>query len=158
MKHHTYLWFNYRSFLNQQTVMTLGGLGSLTKPLLWVMVWNHQGQLRRMWWQIRVNFETCTLNSHSFGFNSAKPINHSTPNPHLLQHPPLSSCSDRWLLGVWVNTTQQLHKRAPLGSFWRGVPSQACRSAPGPAPHLGRCSERSTGGGQEDTLQYLKLM
>lgn len=59
-----------------------------------------------------------------------------TPNPHLLQHPPLSSCSDRWPLGVWVNTTQQLHKRALLGSFWRGVPSQACRSAPGPAPTL----------------------
>lgn len=69
------------------------------------------------------------------------PIDYEAPlsttlNAHLLQHPPLSSCSDRWFLGVWVNKSQQLHKRAPLGSFSLGVASQACRSAHVPAPDL----------------------
>lgn len=74
----------------------------------------------------------------------------TTLSAHLLLHPPLSSCGDRWFLGVWVNKSQQLHKRAPPGSFSVGVASQACRPAHGPAPHLQRWYGRSTGGATAD--------
>lgn len=90
---------------------------------------------------IKMNFITGSgklwdMQQSLFLVNYYKTTHSTSLNPHLLQHPPLSSCSDRWLLGVWVNKIQQLHKRAPPGSFWLAVPSQACRSAPGPAPTL----------------------
>lgn len=141
--------------------MTLGGRGSLTKPFIWVMVWIHQGQLRSMWWQVQLDFETSTFNNYSFGSKSAKPINHalySPPNPHLLQHPPLSSCSDRWLFGGLGEHNSTAAQKSPTGVLLTGCPLSSVPISPWPSPHLGRCFGRSTGGGQEDTLQCLKLL
>lgn len=135
MTHNTYLWFNYRYTLNQQTLMALRGLGFFDKTIYLSNSVNSSRTIKRnvitSTWRLRD-----IKHSLALIWQNSPTTHYSTPNPHLLQHPPLSSCSDRWLLGVWVNTTQQLHKRAPLGSLWQGVPSQACRSAPGPAPTL----------------------
>ncbi len=141
--------------------MTLGGLGSLTKPFLWVAVWIHQGQLQRTWRQVQVNFETCTFNSHSFGFNSAKPINHtlySTAQPPPPSTSPAFQLQWQVALGGLGEHDSTAAQKSPTGVLLTGCPLSSVPISPWPSPHLGRCSERSTGGGREDTLPYLKLL
>ena len=114
-------------------------LGSLVKPVILVLVWINQGQWGRIWSQVRVDFVHLSLQKVLILQNQTTQTHTHThysthPTPTSCSIPPLSSCSDRWLLGVWGEHDSTAAQRAPLGSFWWGVPSQACRSAPGPAP------------------------
>lgn len=100
------------------------------QPPLWATLWTHQEEFHNR-------------NSHTRGraivtLSSVllKKTPHSTtlnpPSASTSPHFPVAVTGGSW--GFWVNKTQQLHKRAPLGSFWLVVASQACRWAWGPAP------------------------
>lgn len=112
---------------------------------------------------IKMNFITGSgklwdMQQSLFLLNYYKTTYSTSLNPHLLQHPPLSSCSDRWLLGGLGEQDSTAAQKSPTGVLLTGCPLSSVPISPWPSPHLGRCSERSTGGRWEDTLQSLKLL
>lgn len=99
-----------------------------------------------------------TLNSPSSCFNFAKPPNHTLYHVHppLQKNPPLyfpvAVTGGSWGFG-W--TLLNSCTKDPHWGLLTGCPLSSVPISPWPSPHLGRCSERSTGGGREDlTLLY----
>lgn len=130
---------------NQQTVGCDTGLVS-------AVVWTHHKQLRWISQQKEANSETCS--SHSVCFTALKP---HTWRPTI---PPSASTSPTFQLqwqvalgGLGASTAAQ---KSPTGVLLTGCPLSSVPIGPWPSPHLGRCSEGSTGGRWADTLQNLK--
>lgn len=81
---------------------------------------------------------------------------HPTPTSFNTPHFPVAATGGSWGFGGEHDSTAA--QKSPTGVLLTGCPLSSVPISPWPSPHLGRCSEGSTGGRREDTQQNLKTV